>query len=165
MYNTKSDYSLNKLDQASIVYRDAEGHIIRLTRENFVSEDEFLTWKRWSDDNYHTTEKDDHLYADHTDSIAFLFDQLPAVPSVDNLMVENLEQQEREQFCASALEEIKELLSATQFWRLWLHHVKGQTVREIAQAEGVGFQRVHKSIQSAEKKIFKSLKKQGDKRP
>lgn len=32
MYNAKSDYALNKLDQASIVYQDAEGHITRLTR-------------------------------------------------------------------------------------------------------------------------------------
>ena len=39
MFNRKSDYSLNKKDIAAIVYIDADKHIIRLTREDFSSED------------------------------------------------------------------------------------------------------------------------------
>ena len=45
MFNRKSDYALNKKDISAIVYIDSDKHIIRLTREDFTSEDEFLRWK------------------------------------------------------------------------------------------------------------------------
>ena len=70
MFNRKTDYSLNKLDSDTIVYIDAEKTIVRLTREDFSILEEFLKWKAWSDANYHITEKANHLYADHTLSLA-----------------------------------------------------------------------------------------------
>ena len=57
MYRKKSDYALNKLDPDAIVYQDATGEIHRLTRKDFDSEEEFLRWKKWSDENYHADEK------------------------------------------------------------------------------------------------------------
>ena len=33
---------------------DANEAIICLTREDFADEEEFLKWKAWSDENYHT---------------------------------------------------------------------------------------------------------------
>ena len=42
MFNRKSSYALNKKDPNAIVYMDANEAIIRLTREDFASEEEFL---------------------------------------------------------------------------------------------------------------------------
>ena len=36
-----------------------------LTREDFTSEEEFLRWKNWSDDDYYTTENDKRGYYDN----------------------------------------------------------------------------------------------------
>ena len=41
--------SIRKTPDA-IVYRDADGYIRRLTRADFSSEEEFLQWKAWSDE-------------------------------------------------------------------------------------------------------------------
>ena len=45
MFNRKSIYALNKKDPNAIVYMDANEVIVRLTREDFASEEEFLKWK------------------------------------------------------------------------------------------------------------------------
>lgn len=59
MFNRKSSYALNKKDPNAIVYIDANDVIIRLTREDFASEEEFLKWKMWSDESYHVEDKRD----------------------------------------------------------------------------------------------------------
>lgn len=41
MFNRKSSYALNKKDSSAIVYIDANDNVIRLTREDFASEEEF----------------------------------------------------------------------------------------------------------------------------
>ena len=66
MLDKKSIYSLNKADSDTIVYIDAEGHTIRLTRQDFATAEEFEKWKAWSDENFHTEEKRAHVYRDHT---------------------------------------------------------------------------------------------------
>ena len=38
MYNRNSDHARNKRDADAIVYQDASGSTIRLTREDFASE-------------------------------------------------------------------------------------------------------------------------------
>ena len=45
MLNRKSIYAINKKDPDAIVYIDAEGNTIRLTRADFASEEEFAKWK------------------------------------------------------------------------------------------------------------------------
>ena len=45
MFDTKSDFALNKFDKDAIVCPSATGVHIRLTREDFASEEEFLRWK------------------------------------------------------------------------------------------------------------------------
>ena len=75
MYNRNSDHALNKRDADAIVYQDAGGNTIRLTLEDFSSEEEFLIWKAWSDADYHRTEKRNHHYSDHTVSFEDLFDR------------------------------------------------------------------------------------------
>ena len=52
MFNRKSIYALNKKDPDAIVYMDTNEVIVRLTREDFASEEEFLKWKALSDEDY-----------------------------------------------------------------------------------------------------------------
>ena len=65
MFNRKSIYALNKKDPDAIVYMDANEVIVRLTREDFASEEEFLKWKSWSDENYHTEDNQDVVEGKH----------------------------------------------------------------------------------------------------
>ena len=69
MFNRKSSYALNKKDPNAIVYMDANEVIICLTREDFVSEEEFLKWKSWSDENYHTEDNQDVVEGKHNSGI------------------------------------------------------------------------------------------------
>ena len=98
MYNRNSDYARNKLDGEAIVYQDACGNLIRLTREDFASEEEFLRWKAWSDADYHRTEKSDHIHANHTVSFEDLPDRLSAMPSIDSTLEDEFDRQEQKQF-------------------------------------------------------------------
>ena len=65
MFDTKSDFALNKFDKDAIVCPSAIGVHIRLTREDFTSEEEFLRWKVWSDNDYHDIEKAGRGYYDY----------------------------------------------------------------------------------------------------
>ena len=56
MFDKKSSYALNKKDPDAIVYTDADRRIIRLTREDFDTEADFLKWKAWSEETT-TTQK------------------------------------------------------------------------------------------------------------
>lgn len=83
MFNRKSIYALNKKDPNALVYTDADGNLIRLTRDDFASEEEFLCWKKVSDADYHGEEKADHLYYDGTLSLEGLSEEAIAVPSAE----------------------------------------------------------------------------------
>jgi len=41
MYDKKSDYALNKKNKEAIVFRNAAGGLIHLTKDEFASEEEF----------------------------------------------------------------------------------------------------------------------------
>lgn len=45
MFNTNSDYVINKLDTEAIVCRSITGQLLRITREDFSSDEEFEKWK------------------------------------------------------------------------------------------------------------------------
>lgn len=76
MFDTKSDFALNKFDQKAIVCRSVTGIHIRLTHEDFACEEEFLRWKVWSDGDYYDTEKDGRGFYDNG---------IPLDPHVDKL--------------------------------------------------------------------------------
>lgn len=86
MFNRKSSYALNKKDPNAIVYMDANEAIIRLTREDFASEKEFLKWKALSDEDYHASEKEAHVYANHTLALDELSEEAASIPAVDVCM-------------------------------------------------------------------------------
>jgi len=57
MFDKKNDYFINKREADSIVCKSVTGTYIRLTREDFSSEEEFQKWKEWSDKDYQEAEK------------------------------------------------------------------------------------------------------------
>lgn len=56
MFDTRSDYALNKRKKSAIVCKSVTGTHIELTSADFSSETEFLKWKNWSDKDYAKTE-------------------------------------------------------------------------------------------------------------
>ena len=72
-------------------------------------------------------------------------------------MISAIDQASYDRKRAEQLEKVKDILTETQFRRLWKYHVKGMTEQEIADAEGVGQQRISNSIIGAHKKIKKFL--------
>ena len=156
MLDRKSDYALNKQDPDAIVCKSVTGVHIRLTRADFSSEEEFRKWKAWSDQDYHATEQGGRGYGgppleDWT---------LPSVLSPEDLMLEADVEAQRDAARAALAEQIRSQLTETQYRRLSLYYLEGMTEREIAKLEGVGQQRVSRSIlagKRALKKIFEKI--------
>ena len=155
MVNKNSIYALNKKDPDAIVYPSANGKLIRVTREDFPSEDEFLAFKKWSDEDFHEEEKLDHREANHILSADDLSEAALAVPAADVLMERQHERAEKRRIASAMVVKLKDKLTDTQFRRLWMYHVDGKTEEEIAEIEGVAQQQISKSIIAAEKKIKK----------
>ena len=155
MVNKNSIYALNKKDPDAIVYPSANGKLIRVTREDFPSEEEFLAFKKWSDENFHEEEKLDHREANHVLSADDLSEAALAVPAADVLMERQHERAEKRRIASNMVVKLKDKLTDTQFRRLWMYHVEGLTIDEIGEIEGISHQNVSKSILAAERKIKK----------
>ena len=155
MFNKKTFYALNKKDASAIVYIDANENIIRLTREDFVSEEEFQKWKSWSDAEYHISEKRDHVHSNHTLALDELSDIVASVSDVDLCVERAQERLDQIHRSAELVAEIKKYLTTIQFRRLWLYEVEQKSLEEIALLEGVSATAVFYSIQLARKKIQK----------
>ena len=155
MFNRKSSYALNKKDPNAIVYIDANDVIIRLTREDFASEEEFLKWKVWSDKSYHIEDKRDVVDGKRLVPIDDLSEAALAVPGIDAVMEHQRKRLEDRSHAVAMVAQIREKLTATQFRRLWMYYVGGMTVDEIGRLEGIRHQNISKSISSAMKKIKK----------
>lgn len=155
MVNKNSIYALNKKDPDAIVYPSANGKLIRVTREDFPSEDEFLAFKKWSDENFHEEEKLDHREANHVLSVDDLSEAALAVPAADVIMERQHERAEKRKIASDMVVKLKDKLTDIQFRRLWMYHVDGKTEEEIAEIEDVAQQQISKSIIAAEKKIKK----------
>ena len=160
MFDRKSSYALNKKDPDAIVYTDADGHRIRLTREDFDTEADFLKWKAWSDDNYHDEEKGDHVEDNHTSP---LDEKNGAVDGPEIIIQQRIEKQDRDQYAAEMVIRIKGHLTEKQFRRLWMYCAGGLTQQQIAEAEDVGQQRISSSIISAVEKIREIFSAEGKK--
>ena len=161
MFNRKSIYALNKKDPNALVYTDADGNLIRLTRDDFASEEEFLCWKKVSDADYHGEEKADHLYYDGTLSLEGLSEEAIAVPSAEEGYIAEIDLSERQLLGKLLLQGMGDKLTELQRIRLWLYCVDGLSEQAIAEKQGVDQQRVSKSIVAAKKKLKKFLKKRG----
>ena len=155
MFNRKSSYALNKKDPNAIVYMDANEAIIRLTREDFASEEEFLKWKVWSDEDYHTEDNRDVVEDKHNVSIDTLSEAALSIPAIDVVMDRQHEKSARRKMASAMVSQIRGKLTETQFRRLWMYYVDGMTVDEIGAAEGVSHQAVSLNIAAAIRKIKK----------
>lgn len=154
-FNRISIYALNKKDPDAIVYTTADGKLVRVTREDFPSEADFLAFKAWSDENFHEEENLDHREANHSLSMDDLSEAALAVPAVDVVMEHQHQRAEQRRMTSDMVVKLKDKLTDKQFRRLWLYSVEGKTEREIAYIEGVDQQRISKSILAANKKIKK----------
>lgn len=139
-------------------YTDADGNLIRLTRDDFSNEEEFLRWKKISDMDYHGEEKVDHLYYDGTLPLESLAEEVIAVPSAEEGYITEIDLSERHLLENLLLEGMGTKLTERQRTRLWLYCINGVTAAEIASFEGIAQQNVSKSIASAKKKLKKFLK-------
>ena len=155
MFDKKTDYALNKNDPNAIVYKDADDKLIRLTREDFDTERDFLLWKKWSDANYHEVEKENHAYANHTQSLEQTEEYSVSTPSVEVLVQRRFEREEQTKINAEMVIRIRGELTDKQFRRLWMYCVEQLTEAEIAAAENVKQQSVSESITAARKKVQK----------
>lgn len=159
MFNRKSLYALNKKDPNAIVYPDADGNLIRLTRDDFASEEEFLRWKKLSDADYHGEEKRDHKHSDYVISLEGLSEEAVAAPSVEEDYIILINNAERAVLRQALLDGLETHLSETQRRRLWKHLADGLSTYQIAEAEKVSHQSVLESIASAKKKFFRFFDK------
>ena len=152
MFDKKSSYALNKKDPDAIVYTDADRHIIRLTREDFDTEADFLKWKAWSDEDYHGEEMGDHVEDNHTTP---LDERTGAADGPEVIIEQRIEKRARARYTAETVIRVKGQLTEKQFRRLWLYCAKGMTQQQIAEVEKVGQQRVSTSIRAAMRRIKK----------
>ena len=153
MIKTNSIYTLNKKDPDAIVYPTVEGKLVRVTRDDFPSEEEFLAFKAWSDENFHEEEKLDHREANHILPMDGLSDAALSVPADDVILDRKQERAERRKAASEMVIRFKDKLTETQFRRLWMYHIDGLDTYEIARIEGNTHQAISKSIIAAEKKI------------
>lgn len=158
MFDRKSDYALNKKDPDAIVFKTAAGAYIRLHREDFSSEEEFLRWKGWSDEDYRVVDVQNSAYGKRTVSLEGIPEQAGSL-SPEQLLIEQYDQLDREQFCRLLLEGINTCLSETQRRRLLKFYFEGQSEEEIAQAEKVSQPNIAESLWRAKEKLKKFFKK------
>ena len=149
MLDRHSNYALNKVDKEAIICPCATGEHTRLVREDFSSEEEFLSWKKWSDENYHETElasrKDDSWvsFEAQQDAMTLSAEEIIFAPYMG---AERVEQHQRLMAC------LKNLLTEKQYRRMCLYYLEGKGEAGIASAEGVHQSSVSRSIRSGAKK-------------
>lgn len=153
MFQSNNIYVLNKKDKSAIIYTDADGKVIRLTADDFQSEAEFRAFKEWSDNDYHEIENARHIYSDNVLSLDGLSDEAASVDSAEDDYIRESLATERALMCRLLKRGLDDVLTPVQRRRLWLHYVDGLSLREIAQAENVGFTKIDRSIKLAKEKI------------
>lgn len=151
MYDKNSDYALNKRSRDSIVCKSDTGNHIHIRREDFTSDEEFERWKAWSDKDYHETEK---LNRRHDDCRLSLKDEIDSqVPSAENVVLN-----EEGAYAAQLTTKIADKLTEKQYRRLCLYYLEHQSECEIAKLEGVGQQRISKSILAGKRALENILR-------
>ena len=140
------------------MFKTAAGAYIRLHREDFSSEEEFLRWKGWSDEDYRVVDVRNNAYTKLTVSLERIPEQIGAL-SPEQLLIEQYDQLDREEFCRLLLEGINTCLSETQRRRLLKYYFEDKTQEEIADSEGVAYQNIAESFWRAKEKLKKFFKK------
>ena len=155
MFKKDSLYSINKKNPDAVVYKFANGEQSLVTRADFATEEEFLAFKDWSDEDLHTEDKRDVLAGIRQVSIDDISEAAISVPPADVVMEYQHQRAVQRRKASDMVVQLKDKLTDTQFRRLWMYHVDGKTEEEIAEIEGVAQQQISKAIIAAEKKINK----------
>ena len=155
MFKKDSLYSINKKNPDAVVYKFANGEESRITRADFATEEEFLAFKAWSDEDFHIEDKREVLAGIRQVSIEDISEAAIATPAVDVVMEHQLQRSEQRRKVSEMVVQLKDKLTETQVRRLWMYCVDGNTEQQIAEIEGVDQQRISKSILAAKKKIKK----------
>lgn len=155
MFKKDSLYSINKKNPDAVVYKFANGEESRITRADFATEDEFLAFKAWSDEDLHIEDKREVLAGIRQVSIDDISEVAISTPAVDVVMERQHQRAEQRRKASEMVVQLKDKLTETQFRRLWMYHVDGLDTYEIAEIEGNTHQAVSKSIIAAEKKLKK----------
>ena len=153
MFKKDSLYSINKKNPDAVVYKFANGEESRITRADFATEEEFLAFKAWSDEDLHIEDKREVLAGIRQVSIEDISEAAIATPAVDVVMEHQLQRSEQRRKVSELVVQLKDKLTEKQFRRLWMYCVDGKTEQQIAKIEGVDQQRISKSILAAKKKI------------
>ena len=159
MFKKDSLYSINKKNPDAVVYKFANGEQSLVTRADFATEEEFLAFKKWSDEDLHIEDKRDVLAGIRQVSIEDISEAAIAIPAVDVAMERQHQRIEQRKKASDMVVQLKDKLTETQFRRLWMYEVEGKTLAQIAEHDGVAILSVYESIESAKKKILKKFKK------
>jgi hypothetical protein len=165
-FNNKSEWAYNKARKDSIVYIFGD-EIVEVTLEAFLkespthTEEQFYWLKAASDESFHEWDKLDVTETRYSESLdeAEMHGRCTA-KSPEDFIVERIERLQHETHLSGLrpiAKNILDKLTAVQCRRYWRHFGKGQTVRRIAEIEGVKHQSVVESLQAAEKKIRKAI--------
>lgn len=155
MYDSKNDFALNKLDPEAIVCRSATGVHTRLTRADFACEEEFDRWKKWSDDDYYDMISSGRDFYDNCISLEEAWNTTGV--SAEDAFFTPLLNADREEQRAVLLQQVRHVLTETQYRRLWMYLVDGLSVEQIAQRENVRHQSISECLSLALKRIVNSL--------
>ena len=152
MFNTRTDFSLNKFDKTAIVCQSVSGPNIRLTREDFASEEEFIYWKSWSDSDY----KEIDCTGREDDACLSLEDQYGIqVPSAEDVVLAPYIEAEQRERRRRMLEQVRSSLTSKQYHRLWMYHVDHLSIPEIAAVEKVSPRAIYACFEIIEKIVNK----------
>ena len=157
MQKHKDIYTMNHRDPDAIVYLDSDGRVIRLTREDFSSEEEFRHWKEWSDQQYLRELQKEKGYWDRKVTIKESDQRQDALVDSETLLLEREERMVQKKAALIVTRNIRKLLTKTQYRRLWLYGALSMTEEEIGQQENVSHQAVSKSLWSAMRRIRKYI--------
>lgn len=155
MFDNKSIYALNKKDPDAIIYKDAMGKIIRLTRDDFESEDEFSKFKKLSDENYRIEENNDQKHNRKTISLSVISEQATATPSIEEDIEEDQKKMREAEIKKLLKSSILKDLTKAQRRRLLMYYVDKMSEEDIAAKENISQQAVSKSLQAAKKFLKK----------
>lgn len=164
MFDTNTQYALNKRNANAIVYVDAFGEKTEISPEA-LGEASFAQWKALIDNDLHEEEKADHIYHDHIIPIGDLGLEGYAVPDHETFLIEEEERRERAELRTQAGIAFFTCLTDIQQERMWMFAIEGMTLRQIAAVEGVSHQKINTSIYKARKNILTFLQKGGCQMP
>ena len=152
MFNTHTDFALNKFDKTAIVCQCVSGPNIRLTREDFASEEEFIYWKNWSDSDY----KEIDCTGREDDACLSLENQRGIqVPSAEDVVLAPYIEAEHRERRRRMLEQVRCSLTSKQYHRLWMYHVDHLSIPEIAAVEKVSPRAIYACFEIIERIVNK----------